>query len=241
MKNRQKNAKIAASVMGAIGGILLVVGIILVAVQVAGGNIDFENNPEFIIGVLLIVVGAVFLICIPAILAGSKRTANYEAALKEFMAHAGENPVLLAGMYTQKGEKGKAAAKTAASVAGSILGAAVLGVGVFKVYGAEKQMNYVLSDNGLYMIDPTQPLARDSIYFMPKGKFNEFEVGLKGNKIVITDLKTNDIFSFYPVEKQTSAEEISERLKKMIAECDETPEMGTEEPFAELNAEPQAQ
>lgn len=228
----RKSAKITFGIFLGIAVVGLIVGIILINSGL--GTPEKEDSPLFIAGIMFLIVGVGFGIGAPAVALGARNQQKQRDRITAFMKqNAGENAVFLTGTYKKEGDAGKAAAKTAASVAGGILSAAFLGVGVYKIYGSATVVGYIIDDNGLFVFDPNQPLVPGNVAFTPKGRFNECTIKTGSSKVVLTDTVTNEIFTINVTDKAHTPEQIRDKLKTLIeAESPADPAPSTESAVA---------
>lgn len=212
---KSKSAKITCWVCLGIAAVCLIAAVVLILSGL--DTPEREDSGLFIGGIVLLIIGVGFGVCAPAVAVGSKRQQQQREAVEQFMRqYAGENAVYLMGTYRKTGDKGKAAAKTAASIAGGVLAAAFLGVGVYKIYGADTPMGFIVSDKGLFIFNPAMELTPANVSFVAKGKFGQTEIIVKSRQVEFHDLQTGDIFKLNITDKNVTAEEIGGRLKALV-------------------------
>lgn len=225
-----KSNKVVVWICSIIAVIALIVGIVLLKI-----GLD-SSEDMFYIGIILLVIAVMFGICAFAVASSGKSQRILNDNVNAFIQQNNiPNAVFLYGLYSKKGDAGKAAAKTAASVAGAALSAAVFGIGFYKINSAGTPIGYIIGDNGLYIFNMSEPLVNGNVIFIEKGKFHKSEIEAKMVKVVMTDLSTNEIFTINS-NKENSPEKISERLRALVnAEkpVTETPENTV--PFEEFD------
>lgn len=245
MEKKSNVAKIVNIVLLIVGIVMMIVGGILMGSAVKQANEatvypsitgitqqeSAEDNPLYWTGFTLIVVGFLLAVCSVASYFAARKKAKFNAALNDALQHMGNNPVRMSGIVTNKKEKGKAATKTVLSILGGLISSLFLGVGVYSVYGSEKRMEFVLSDDGLFLIDPTQPFSTNSVALIAVGKFNDCTVEVNKNKIVYTDNVNGDVFKMAPDDKNM-LEELALRLREIASKPERAAE-DLDDPFAE--------
>lgn len=232
-----KNNKIATIIFLCLTAVTAIAG---VALLISGMNSPGQTESvPFIVGVFVLLIAFVFLISALSIWAQTARQRNRRAALGSFIAQNGlENAVCLTGMYSKKGEAGKAAAKSAASAAAGIAFAALFGFGAYKIYSAGKAMEYILCDKGLFMIESCQQIHPANMIFIGKGNFPEMTCETKKQQVTLTDNATGEYFTFRITrDGGLTAEQLSARFKELLsAQPDPVPETDAQpvSPFDEF-------
>lgn len=150
-----------------------------------------------------------------------KQQRRYDLINKEIDEKFAGNAIFAVGYSGRKGETGKAAAKTAASVAGGAIFAGLFGFGTFKVYGSNQLKEFVLSDDGLYIGNPLKSgFDLGAMSYLEKRAFSEAETTVKKKRLVLTNKANGEFFVFDMTDnKQITVEQLSEKLNKMIADC----------------------
>lgn len=215
MNDNFKSRKKMITCLGIIGAVLFVVGGIMMLVQMATTDVfhTTEAPVVFLIGMFSAIIGFSFLIALPAMIKSEKTRKRYYEMKNEILAKLTDKAIVVNGTYTKKGAKGEAAAKTAASVAAGVLSAAFLGVGGYKVYGAEQNFEYIIDDCGMYVLNP----ANGEFYFKAKEDFHESEIKIGSDKVVLTDKATSEIFKFKTSGDKVTPEQIADMLNVLTA------------------------
>lgn len=194
-------------------GLALIAAALIAGIVFLSSAIHTSKNTNFL-GISISFIVLIFGFCF---LFSSIRQKKQYAMISAFLQqHAGENAVYLTGSYRKAGERGKAVAKTTASVLGGILSAIFLGVGFYKVYNADTPMGYVLCDSGLFFFNLNEPLIEGNVPFIAKGSLYEPDIRIKKRQVTLTNLQTNEIFIFNMTNKDVTSEQIGERLKSLV-------------------------
>jgi hypothetical protein len=178
----------------------------------------YENMSAMtVFGVAMFIFAIVFIACALSTLVKAKKEQKKYNDFADALMHSEGNGVLVGGTYAQKGEAGKAAAKTAASAVGGALSAAFLGVGFYKVYGGNAQRIFVVTDDGLYVgVNNKGALALANMNFIAKGTFGDCNVSTNKKQVILTNNVTAETFRFNTANSNVTAEQLSERLRELV-------------------------
>lgn len=166
--------------------------------------------------IFAIVFGILAVCCFVGVLKQEKR---YQSIKQEINDKFAGNAIFAVGCYGKKGESGKAAAKTAASVAGGAVFAVLFGFGTYKIYGANAPKEFVISDDGLYVGDPLKKgFDLGGMNYMEKGSFNQTEIKVKKKQVTLNNLSSQEFFMFdLSGNKEVTPEQLVEKLNNLVA------------------------
>lgn len=211
----KKSSKVTIWVCLILAIVGLIAGLILVLLGLKSS--EGVDSVQFIAGIMVLIMAVAFLICMPVVAIGSKNQRRQFDKITAFMKqNAGENAVFLAGKYRKKGDRGKAAAESAASIAGAALFAAFFGFGVYAIYSASKPAGFILDDSGLFVFNPAEPMDEVNVVFTSKGYFNKCTIKESSNKIILKDLLTKEIFTMRLTDNSTTISQVANRLKELV-------------------------
>jgi len=97
--------------------------------------------------------------------------------------------------------------------------------------GSGKKAEFVLSDEGLYVIDPKQRFSPGSVALIAAGKFDVGTAELRKNTIVYSDDLTEEIFKMTPYDK-SKAFSVTQRLREMISKSGDNRNKAAANPFS---------
>ncbi len=214
-----------------------------VTIKIDGKSYTLVGSDTGIISAALFIFAGVFLVCAIISLVGSRRQQKRYDAIVDDLAKMQCHAVFAIGTYGKKGEAGKAAAKTAASVAGGVLFAALFGIGFYKIYGANSARELILTDGGLYcgnLKNGKAAMGADlsGMNFIPKAAFANSEVYSKKKQVTIRNINTTEYFTFNLAgNSQITPEELEAQLKELATPAPapaETPTEAPADPFGEV-------
>ena len=232
MDKRLKAAKISAWILAILGGGTLVCSCVMFALLVNEYGAAAEDQPMYFGWLMIGFVGLLVIICAVAAFISNGRETKLNADINAALPQMGNNAVRMTGYIAQKNEKGKAAAKSIASIFVGLISMLFIGFGVYSVYsGSGKKAEFVLSDEGLYVIDPKQRFSPDSVALIAAGKFDVGTAELRKNTIVYSDDLTEEIFKMTPYDK-SKAFSVTQRLRVMISKSGDNRNKATANPFS---------
>lgn len=158
------------------------------------------------------ILAAVFVLVAISVFVTNRKKMKALTAAEQTMPQLGENAVKFDGFYSQKGEKGKAAAKSALSAIGGAASALVLGFGSFRVYGSGAAVELIVSDNGLCIVDNVNG---NGTTFIEKGKFPPSEITVKKTDVTLTNTMTTEYFVFKTKKAAMTAEQLVRKLTEL--------------------------
>lgn len=163
---------------------------------------------------------------------------RYRQAETEIAAVGGD-PVLAVGYYGRKGEAGKAAAKTALWALGGAASALLFGFGTYKVYGANEAKEFVVSDDGLYIGNPSKSkFDLRNMQFIPKNGIPDSEVAAAKKRVTMTNLATGEFFVFdLSSNNAVTAEALKARIENMLSSRQPVQEAAPAQEDSALNAD----
>lgn len=171
------------------------------------------------IGVVFFLFAALFAVLTLLSFVGvSKQKKRYIAINKEIDEKFAGNAIFAVGYYSKKGEAGKAAAKTAASVAGGAIFAGLFGFGVFKTYGANTAKEFVISNEGLYIGNPLKKgFDLGGMAYLEKGSLHETEITAKKKRVTLSNKVSGEYFVFdLSGNKSVTTEQVVEKLNNLL-------------------------
>ena len=141
----------------------------------------------------------------------NKRYAMIAANLEQMDCHA----QFIIGQYGEKGAAGKAAAKTAASALGGALMAVFFGFGAWRVYGANNQAEFVLTDGGLFVGRPDRTgFDFANMAFIENGSLPA-TLKVKKNSVIMK-ASNGDNFNFNTKMSGIETEQLVQRLNNFL-------------------------
>ena len=191
-----------------------------VRIRVDGKEYDVYGGASTydMVAVLFYIIAAVTLILSAACLVNSlKQKKRYENINRELNDRFGGSAIFTVGAYSRQGEAGKAAAKTAASVAVGALFAGLFGFGAYKIYGSNAQKEFVVSDEGLFVGEPLKKgFNLGNMIYFAKGSFPQTEISVKKKRVTMTNLSSGELFIFDTAgNKNITADMLAEKLRAL--------------------------
>ncbi len=181
--------------------------------NVYGGTSTYD-----MVAVLFYIIAAVTLILSAVCLVNSlKQKKRYENINRELNDRFGGSAIFTVGVYSRQGEAGKAAAKTAASVAVGALFAGLFGFGAYTIYGSNAQKEFVVSDEGLFVGEPLKKgFNLGNMIYFAKGSFSQTEISVKKKKVTMTNLSSGELFIFdLAGNKSITADMFADKLRAL--------------------------
>ena len=181
--------------------------------NVYGGTSTYD-----MVAVLFYIIAAVTLILSAVCLVNSlKQKKRYENINRELNDRFGGSAIFTVGVYSRQGEAGKAAAKTAASVAVGALFSGLFGFGAYKIYGSNAQKEFVVSDEGLFVGEPLKKgFNLGNMIYFAKGSFSQTEISVKKKKVTMTNLSSGELFIFdLAGNKSITADMFADKLRAL--------------------------
>lgn len=191
-----------------------------VRIRVDGKEYDVYGGASTydMVAVLFYIIAAVTLILSAVCLVNSlKQKKRYENINRELNDRFGGSAIFTVGVYSRQGEAGKAAAKTAASVAVGALFAGLFGFGAYKIYGSNVQKEFVVSDEGLFVGEPLKKgFNLGNMIYFAKGSFPQTEISVKKKRVTMTNLSSDELFIFDTAgNKNITADMLAEKLRAL--------------------------
>lgn len=148
----------------------------------------------------------------------AKQKKRYKSINKEIEEKFAGNAIFAVGYCSKQGEAGKAAAKTAASVAGGAIFAGLFGFGAFKTYGANAAKEYVVSNEGLFVGNPLKKgFNLGGMNYFAKGSLPETEITVKKKRVTLTNRLSGEYFVFdLSGNKSVTTEQLVEKLNNLL-------------------------
>lgn len=171
-------------------------------------------------GFVLFVIAAIFaVLAIVSFVGVSKQNKRYKMIEQEVDSAFAGKALFVVGQYGKKGDAGKAAAKTAASVLGGAIFAGLFGFGAFKVYGANSMKEFVVTDDRLLVGNPMKNgFSLNTMDYMGKTAFSESEITVKKKIVTLKNKISGEYFTFNLTSNSSvTPEQLTEKLNKLIA------------------------
>ena len=148
----------------------------------------------------------------------AKQKKRYNAITKDIDEKFAGNAIFAVGYYSKKGEAGKAAAKTAASVAGGAIFASLFGFGAFRTYGANAAKEYVVTNEGLFIGNPLKKgFNLGGMDYFAKGSLPESEVTVKKKRVTLNNKVSGEYFVFdLSGNKKVTTDQLVEKLNNLL-------------------------
>ena len=172
------------------------------------------------VGFVFFVIAAIFAVLTIVCFVGvSKQNKRYQMIAQEVDSAFGGKALFVVGQYGKKGNAGKAAAKTAASVLGGAVFAGLFGFGVFKVYGANSMKEFVVTDDRLLVGNPMKSgFSLNTMDYMGKAAFSDSEITVKKKIVTLKNKASGEYFMFNLTSNgSVTPEQLTEKLNKLIA------------------------
>ncbi len=181
--------------------------------NVYGGTSTYDTA-AFIFYIIAGISAVLAVICLVNALKQQKR---YKSINQELNSRFGGSAIFTVGVYSRQGEAGKAAAKTAASVAVGALFAGLFGFGAYKIYGSNAQKEFVVSDEGLFVGEPLKKgFNLGNMIYFAKGSFPQTEISVKKKRVTMTNLSSGELFIFdLAGNKSITADMFADKLRAL--------------------------
>lgn len=215
-KRKKKTILIWTIILAVIALACLVVSIVMLKLTFNPGE-SLEENPQAGIWFVLIFVGIFMGVFAGAIYRSGAAEAKFEVEIENFAAGLGENATVMKGKLVIRQQEDDAALKTGASAALALASAAIVGVGVFTAFSTDSRRYFVVTDDGLYVINhKANEITPDCYGVIGKGKFNRTKIDVFKDKIVMRECATDNEIVLQPFDKATDLNEVAKRLEALL-------------------------
>lgn len=177
--------------------------------------------------VILLISGLFALVFLLVVIAGYFKQKKDCARLNEMLRMTGEGSLLIKGVYVDPEKTRENAKKTAVSVLGGFLSALFLGVGVYRIYGQNNSLVFILYKEGLYVHN----FADNSELLLHRGNVKNIRLTEKRKSILIEFVGSNVAYKMFVNNLDISKEDLCARLKELFSH----PESSSSEQVAALN------
>lgn len=179
---------------------------------------DPAQNQRRVVGAICFIFAAVFVVCSISVLLNNKKQIKRYKSYETIIASLPNGGVFIGGFLYRKGDRKKAAAKSAFSALGGAISAIFLGAGFYKVYSSSNPKEFLLTDDALYVNDPkSATTALDTMTRLDGTNLPAPTVAVKKNLVTMTSADGELTFSFNYKNSNISADELVAKLNALFA------------------------
>lgn len=176
------------------------------------------QNTRRAFGVICFVLAVVFVICAISVLLNNKKQAQRYKAYDAVISALPGGGKLIGGFLYRKGDKKKAAAKSALSALGGAISAIFLGAGFYKVYSSSNPKEFILTDDALFVNDPKSAnTALDTMTRLDGSNLPDPTVAVKKNLVTLTSADGEIVLSFNYKNSGIAADELVAKLNALFS------------------------
>ena len=167
-------------------------------------------------GIFSLFVAFIMIICTICSIPAQKRAAARKQAVNNLVSQFGNNSIILSGVVSNKSQEKAEAAKTVGWAIGAFFSAIFLGAGVFHIYQASPKRDFILSDDALYILDPTSRDVSQNIQKATKTEFTAASITAGKKKITMKGTDGKTYFNFNLKDCPVSSDELVARLNNIF-------------------------